>query len=76
MKHVFLVTGGDLYLFPDVNIDVNPRTGPSMKSVPTIAAIMDDLRRGMHLRDGIPVVSSADFDRMDQFVSKFLVACT
>ena len=76
VKHIFLVTGGDLYLFPDINIDINPREGPSMKSVPTIAAIRDDLRRGMQLRDGIPVVSSADRDRMDQFVSKFLVACT
>ncbi len=75
VQHVFLVTNGDLYLFPDVNLDLNQRFGQEMKSVPTIAAIMGDLRQGMQLRDAIPVVGTASFnEQMDQFVGKFLPA--
>lgn len=76
VRHIFLVSKGNLYLFPRVNLDFSQKTDPRIRSVPTIAAIMGDLKGRRHMRGAIPVLGTANFDDgMDRFVKPFLMAC-
>jgi hypothetical protein len=72
-RHLFLISNGHLYMFPDIALNVTPNKDNALHAVPTIAAIMQDLQGKRHMKQAIPVLGSAHFEhKMDRFVSTFV----
>lgn len=76
VRHIFNVSNGNLFLYPNVNLDLNPRIGNAMTTPPITFHIRDDLNKVRHFWDVIPVVGPAAIEeQMELFVSKFLAVC-
>ena len=76
VRHIFLITNGDLLLFPNVNLVISQAERSPLTSAPTVSAIMQNLKGRKHIRKTIPVFRPSELDhKMDEFVSGFAQAC-
>jgi hypothetical protein len=74
VKHVFLVSSGNLYLFP--HVEISPFDEPLAERPPTTASVAGDLMQKRHMKGIIPVARRDELAAvMDAFVNQFVPAC-
>lgn len=73
-RHVFLISGGGLYFFANLNLQVSPnqgRWGPC-----TLQAVAPQLKAARPVRADIPIASPESLAQvMDEFVDRFARMC-
>jgi hypothetical protein len=74
VQHIFLVSSGRLYVFP--NVEIKPFDRPLTEMPPTTASVVGELTLKKHLKGLIPVARNDELAVvMDAFVSQFVSAC-